>query len=55
VFPDTSPRDLADYTPVGEPNEQWYVGYGAGFYVDAEAEPWNKNFNMYTYITKELP
>ena len=55
VFPDTSPRDLADYKPVGEPSEHWYVGYGAGFYVDAVEEPWNKNFNMYTYITKELP
>ena len=24
-------------------------------YCDATAEPWNKNFNMYTYISKELP
>jgi S-formylglutathione hydrolase len=55
VFPDTSPRDVEGYKPVGEPNEQWKTGYGAGMYCDATAEPWSKNFNMYTYITKELP
>jgi S-formylglutathione hydrolase len=24
-------------------------------YCDASAEPWSKNWNMYTYVTKELP
>ena len=28
---------------------------GAGFYVNATQEPWNANFHMYDYITKELP
>jgi S-formylglutathione hydrolase len=23
--------------------------------VDATKEPWNKGYNMYSYITKELP
>lgn len=55
MFPDTSPRDIDGYKPVGEPSEHWKVGYGAGMYCDATAEPWSKNFNMYTYITEELP
>ena len=55
VFPDTSPRDIPNYKPVGEPHEQWVVGYGAGMYCNATVEPWSKNFNMYTYITYELP
>lgn len=31
------------------------LGQGAGFYVDATESPWSENFNMYTYITEELP
>lgn len=30
-------------------------GTGAGFYVDATQEPWNKNYRMFSYVTKELP
>jgi S-formylglutathione hydrolase len=26
-----------------------------GFYLDATEEPWSRNYNMYTYITVELP
>jgi S-formylglutathione hydrolase len=55
VFPDTSPRNLEGYQAVGEEGEQWKCGYGAGFYCNAPAEPWKKHFNMYDYITKELP
>lgn len=50
VMPDTSPR--------GEdvPNDDGYdLGVGAGFYVNATEEPWKKNFQMYDYVTKELP
>lgn len=54
VFPDTSPRNIEGYTPV-DIKDSWLVGYGAGFYCDATAEPWSKNFNMYTYIVEELP
>jgi S-formylglutathione hydrolase len=51
VAPDTSPRGL------GLPGEDddWDFGTGAGFYVDAEAEPWRRNYRMYSYVTKELP
>lgn len=51
VFPDTSPRGL-DIEGVGK---DWDFGYGAGFYVDATEPKWKTNFNMYSYITKELP
>ncbi len=50
VAPDTSPR--------GEtvPNDEAYdFGQGAGFYVDATVAPWAEHFQMYSYITKELP
>ena len=53
VFPDTSPRGLTDCPEAGD--SDWTYGYGAGHYCDATAEPWKKHFNMYTYVTKELP
>ena len=51
VAPDTSPRGL------GLPREEddWDFGTGAGFYLDAEAEPWRQNYRMYSYVTRELP
>lgn len=50
VIPDTSPRgdDVAD-------DEGYDLGKGAGFYVDATEDPWSEHYNMYSYITKELP
>ena len=50
VAPDTSPRNL------GIPGEDdaWDLGSGAGFYVNATAKPW-QNYQMYSYITQELP
>ncbi len=51
VAPDTSPRGL------GLPGEDdsWDFGTGAGFYLDAEAEPWRPHYRMYSYVTRELP
>lgn len=51
VTPDTSPRGL------GLPGEDadWDFGSGAGFYLDAEAEPWRRHYRMYSYVTRELP
>ena len=51
VFPDTSPRgdDVAD-----EP-ERYDLGKGAGFYVNAVQAPWSDHYQMYDYVTKELP
>ncbi|OAB60882.1 S-formylglutathione hydrolase [Leptolyngbya valderiana BDU 20041] len=51
VAPDTSPRNLG---LTGE-DEDWDFGSGAGFYVDATQEPWNRHYQMYSYVTEELP
>jgi len=50
VCPDTSPR--GGHVP---DDEAYDFGKGAGFYLDATEAPWAKNFQMETYITKELP
>ena len=50
VAPDTSPRGA---NIPGE-DDDYDFGTGAGFYLDATAEPWSKNYNMYTYVTEEL-
>ena len=51
VAPDTSPRGA------GLPGEDddWDFGTGAGFYLDAAQEPWARHYNMYSYITRDLP
>jgi S-formylglutathione hydrolase len=51
VAPDTSPR--GEGIP-DDPNA-WDFGMGAGFYVNATQEPWAKNYQMYSYVTEELP
>ena len=51
VAPDTSPRGC---NIEGE-DESYDFGTGAGFYVDATEEKWKENYNMYTYVTVELP
>lgn len=33
----------------------WRIGYGAGHYCNATAEGWKNHFNMYSYISEELP
>lgn len=50
VCPDTSPRgeDVAD-------EDVYFFGKGAGFYVDATQSPYDKHYNMQSYITEELP
>ena len=50
VAPDTSPRGA---NIPGE-DDDYDFGTGAGFYLDATAEPWSKNYNTYTYVTDEL-
>tara|TARA_B100000575_G_scaffold60642_1_gene46066 strand:+ start:174 stop:1022 length:849 start_codon:yes stop_codon:yes gene_type:complete len=50
ICPDTSPRDAG----VDGEDKDWDFGTGAGFYLDAEKEPWVQNYKMYSYITKEL-
>jgi S-formylglutathione hydrolase len=52
LSPDTSPR--GEGVP-GDPEGGWDFGLGAGFYVDAAAEPWRRHYRMYEYVTAELP
>lgn len=49
LAPDTSPRgeDVTD-------DDAYDLGQGAGFYIDADQQPWAKNFRMESYIMKEL-
>jgi len=51
VMPDTSPRgaDVAD-----KPDE-YDLGKGAGFYINATQAPWSTHYRMYNYVTAELP
>ena len=51
VFPDTSPRgeNVAD-----EP-ERYDLGQGAGFYVNSTRDPWRPHYQMFDYVTAELP
>lgn len=51
VFPDTSPRGAK----IEGEDDSYDFGSGAGFYINATKSPWNKNYNMYEFITKELP
>lgn len=51
VAPDTSPRN----TGIPHEDKDWDVGSGAGFYVDATEPPWSKHYQMFSYVTKELP
>merc|ERR1711863_72548 len=52
VFPDTSARPEV---AIEGQDDSYDFGSGAGFYVDATTDKWKKHYNMYTYITKELP
>jgi S-formylglutathione hydrolase len=51
VVPDTSPRGCG----IEGEDDDWDFGSGAGFYLNATEEKWKKNYNMYSYITQELP
>ena len=51
VTMDTSPRNLG---LEGE-DDSYDFGSGAGFYLNATAAPWAKNYQMYDYVVHELP
>jgi S-formylglutathione hydrolase len=52
VTPDTSPRGEA---VADDENGAYDLGLGAGFYLNATQAPWAKNYQMYRYISEELP
>lgn len=51
VFPDTSARGVE----IAGQDDSYDFGSGAGFYLNATTEAYKKNYNMYDYVTKELP
>lgn len=51
VCPDTSPRGDG----VSDVEDNWQIGKGASFYLDATQSPWAENYRMYSYISEELP
>jgi len=52
VAPDTSPRGAG--VP-DDPDAAYDFGLGAGFYLNATAEPWRRNYQMYDYLLQDLP
>ncbi|MCW8328060.1 S-formylglutathione hydrolase [Photobacterium sp. SDRW27] len=52
VAPDTSPRGEG---VAEDPEGSYDFGLGAGFYVNATREPWNRHYQMYDYVVNELP
>lgn len=51
ICPDTSPRG----TDLPGEHDTYDFGSGAGFYVNATEQPWAGHYQMYDYVTKELP
>lgn len=51
VAPDTSPR----HTETPGEEDEWDLGTGASFYVNATVAPWNSHYQMYSYVVEELP
>ncbi len=51
VVPDTSPRN----TGIAGEDDDWDLGTGAGFYINATSQPWKKHYQMYSYLVEELP
>ncbi len=52
ISPDTSPR--GDEVP-DDPDGAYDFGIAAGFYLNATEAPWSANYQMYDYVTEELP
>ena len=50
IAPDTSPRGA---NAPGEA-DSWDFGVGAGFYLDAQQAPWERNWRMESYLIDEL-
>lgn len=51
IAPDTSPRG----DQVKDIKDEWDIACGAGFYLNATMEGWKDHYQMYTYVTDELP
>jgi S-formylglutathione hydrolase len=58
VLPSTSPPALgikgeSDNADIS--GKTWDFGTNAGFYLNATADDWKTNYNMFDYVVKELP
>lgn len=51
VAPDTSPRN----TGIPGEDDADFLGSGAGFYVNATQSPWSRHYQMFDYVSRELP
>jgi len=51
VTMDTSARNMG----IEGEDDNYFFGSGAGFYLNATEDKWSKNYNMYDYVSKELP
>ena len=51
IVPDTSPRNVG----IAGEDDSDFLGSGAGFYVNATRSPWSAHYQMYDYVSKELP
>ncbi|GAA0318008.1 S-formylglutathione hydrolase [Psychrobacter aestuarii] len=54
IAPDTSPRSDAEGTIDVADDERFFVGQGAGYYVNATQAPWSEHYQMQSYIVDEL-
>ena len=50
IAPDTSPRGAH----IAGEADNWDLGLGAGFYLDATEAPWSTHYRMESYLTTEL-
>ncbi|ARP84886.1 S-formylglutathione hydrolase [Bordetella genomosp. 9] len=50
IAPDTSPRGAG----VPGEDQDWDLGTGAGFYLDATQPPWSRHYRMESYVVGEL-
>ena len=53
IAPDTSPRG-PEVEGIPGARDNWDFGIGAGFYLDALAEPWATHWRMESWIVQEL-
>jgi S-formylglutathione hydrolase len=51
ICPDTSPRGQE----VPDRPDEYDLGCGAGFYLNATEAPWSQHYRMEEYVTSELP
>jgi len=54
VNPDTSPRNHQGDEGVADDADDYAMGQGAGYYLDATEAPWASHFRMESYVASDL-